>query len=484
MRLFKRIDTFLLKQFCTLFAGTFFICLFIFIMQFLWKWVDELIGKGLSLDVLGRFFFYAALTLVPMSLPLAVLLASLITFGNLGERLELLAMKAAGIPLVRILRPIFILVLCVSVGSFYFQNVIGPKSSRNLYALMYSIRQKSPELEIPEGIFYNDIPGYNLFVEKKDVDRGMLYGIMIYNQGSNFDDTQVVLADSGRLQSTADQKYLQLTLYDGQRFRNMQNTGSAMDHATVPYMRETFKKEVDLIPFDASLNEMDANLFNNNAQAKDLKQLTLGIDSLIHLLDSTGRAQYAQYSYGFLSHTRLDGRKDSATIAESARHDSLILDSVYAHLTPNQEARVARTALDRVSSGESQTAMMLDLSAFNNRSLRLHYVERHKKFTLSLACIIFFFIGAPLGAIIRKGGLGVPVVISVIIFILYYIINISGESLAKNGTWEIPFGAWLSTMVLTPIAVWLTWKSNKDSAVFNIEAYQKIFKRILKRLHL
>lgn len=484
MRIFKRIDTFLLKQFCTLFAGTFFICLFIFIMQFLWKWVDELIGKGLSLDVLGRFFFYASMTLVPASLPLAVLLASLITFGNLGERLELLAMKAAGIPLVRILRPIFIFVVCITAGSFYFQNVIGPKSSKNLYALIYSIRQKSPELEIPEGVFYNDIPGYNLFVEKKDVERGMLYGIMIYNQGSNFDDTQVVLADSGRLQSTADQKYLQLTLYDGQRFRNMQNTGSAMDHATVPYMRETFKKEVDLIPFDASLNEMDANLFSNNAQAKDLKLLTLGIDSLIHLLDSTGRAQYAQYSYGFLAQTRLDGRKDSASIVASAQRDSLILDSVYAHLTPNQEARVARIALDRVTSGESQTAMMLDLSAYNNRSLRLHYVERHKKFTLSLACIIFFFIGAPLGAIIRKGGLGVPVVISVIIFILYYIINISGENLAKNGTWEIPFGAWLSTMALTPIAIWLTWKSNQDSAVFNIEAYQKIFKRILKRLHL
>lgn len=453
-------------------------------MQFLWKWVDQLIGKGLALDVLGRFFFYAAMTLVPGSLPLAVLLASLITFGNLGERLELLAMKAAGIPLVRILQPVFIFVVCVMCGSFYFQNVIVPESSKRLAALSYSIRQKSPELEIPEGVFYNDIPGYNLFVEKKDVERGMLYGIMIYNQGSNFDDTQVVLADSGRLQSTADQKYLQLTLYDGQRFRNMQNTGSAMDHATVPYMRETFKTEVDLIPFDESLNEMDANLFNSNAQTKNLKQLTLGIDSLIHLLDSTGREQYAQYSYGFLSSIRLTGRSDSAQIIAQAAQDSIVLDSVYARLTANQEARTARIALDRVESGESQTAMMRDISAYNNRSLRLHYVERHRKFTLSLACIIFFFIGAPLGAIIRKGGLGVPVVISVIIFIFYYIINASGEKLAKNGTWDSTFGAWLSSMVLAPIAVWLTWKSNQDSAVFNIEAYQQFIKRLLKRLHI
>ena len=425
-----------------------------------------------------------ALTLVPGSLPLAVLLASLITFGNLGERLELLAMKAAGIPLVRILQPVFFFVVIVAFGSFYFQNVIGPESSKKLSALMYSIRQKSPELEIPEGVFYNEIPGYNLFVEKKDLDRGMLYGIMIYNQGSSFDDTQVVLADSGRLQSTADQKHLRLTLYDGQRFRNMQNTGSAMDHATVPYMRETFKHEVDLIPFDVSLDELDANLFNHDARAKNLKQLTLGIDSIVHLLDSSGRAQYAQYSYGFLSHVSMEGRSDSAQIVEQSLKDSLILDSVYAHMTSHQEARTARIALDRVQSGESQTDMMREISAYTNRSLRLHYVERHKKFSLSLACIIFFFIGAPLGAIIRKGGLGVPVVISVIIFILYYIVNHAGESMAKNGTWETAFGAWLSTMVLVPVAAWLTWKSNKDSAVFNIEAYQKIFNKILKKLHI
>lgn len=484
MRVFKRIDIFILRQFCLLFAGTFFICLFIFMMQFLWKWVDDLIGKGLAMDILVRFFYYAAMTLVPVSLPLAVLLASLITFGNLGERLELLAMKAAGIPLVRILRPVFVFVVCVTAGSFYFQNVVGPESSKQLAALIYSIRQKSPELEIPEGVFYNDIPGYNLFVEKKDVDRGMLYGIMIYNQGSSFDDTQVVLADSGRLQSTADQHFLQLTLYDGQRFRNMQNTGSAMDHATVPYMRETFKHEVDLIPFDASLNELDANLFNSNAQTKDLRQLTLGIDSIVHLLDSTGREQYAQYRYGFLADVRLDGRKDSASIVAQAAKDSLILDSVYARLSANQEARTTRLALDRVESGQAQTAMMRDISAYNNRSLRLHYVERHKKFTLSLACIIFFFIGAPLGAIIRKGGLGVPVVISVVIFIFYYIVNASGEKLAKNGTWDATFGAWLSTMVLVPIAVWLTVKSNQDSAMFNIEAYQQFVKRMLKRFHL
>lgn len=484
MKIIKKLDIFILKQFCLLFAGTFFIVLFIFMMQFLWKYVDELIGKGLSLDVLGRFFFYAALTLVPGSLPLALLLASLISFGNMGERLELLAMKSAGIPLVRILRPVVVFSLFVAAGSFYFQNVVSPESSKQLAALMYSMRQKSPELEIPEGVFYNEIPGYNLFVERKDPEKGMLYGVMIYNQGANFDDTQVVLADSGRLQSTADQMHLQLTLYDGQRFRNMQNTGSAMDHTTVPYMRETFKKEVDLIPFDNNLDLLDASLFENNAKTKDLKHLDHSIDSLREALDSIGREQYDQYGYGFLTHTRLNGRKDSAQLVHRVQQSPRNLDTMYTHLSDDQRGTIAKSALDRARAGEVQTGMMIDFSNYNNRNLRNHRLERHKKFTLSLACIIFFFIGAPLGAIIRKGGLGLPVVVSVIIFILYYIVNHFGEVMAQNGTWDTTFGAWLSTMVLAPIGGWLTWKSNQDSAVFNWEGYQRFFRRLLGlRLH-
>ncbi len=479
MRIIKKLDIFILKQFCLLFLGTFFICLFIFMMQFLWRYVDDLIGKGLSFEVLSKFFFYAAMTLIPLSLPLAILLASLISFGNMGERLELLAMKAAGIPLLRILRPVGLFVVALSIGSFYFQNVISPESSKQLAALLYSMKQKSPELEIPEGVFYNEIPGYNLFIEKKDLETGMLYGIMIYTQGNNFDDTQVVLADSGRLQTTADQMHLKLTLYDGQRFRNMQNTGSALDRSSVPYMRETFKQEVDLIPFDNNFSVMDANLFNDNAQTKDLRALSRGIDSITANLDSAGRAQYNQYTYSFLSQTRLEGRKDSASLVKRVQEEPLNYDTIYASLSDAERSRVLRTALDRVRSGVIQTDMIKDLSFFQNRSLRIHYLERQKKFTLSLACLIFFFIGAPLGAIIRKGGLGVPVVVSVIIFIFYYMINVTGEKLSKSGEWDVTFGIWLSSMVLAPIGTWFTWKANQDSAVFNIEGYQRFFRRLL-----
>lgn len=484
MRFLKKLDIYILKQFCLLFAGTFFICLFIFMMQFLWRYVEDLIGKGLSYVVLGKFFFYAAMTLVPISLPLALLLASLISFGNMGERLELLAMKAAGIPLLRILRPALFFAVAVTAGSFYFQNVVGPESAKQLAALLYSMKQKSPEMEIPEGQFYNEIPGYNLFVEHKDLESGMLYGIMIYTQGNGFDDTQVILADSGRIQTTADQMHLKLTLYDGERFRNMQNTGSAMDKATVPYMRETFKQEVDLIPFDNNFSVMDAELFNENAQTKNLKMLNRGIDSIAHYLDSTGHDQMQQYHYSFLQRTRLQGNRDSARIATAAAAAVLDFDTIYAAMPDNERARVARLALDRVVNGESQTAMMQDYNYNVNRSLRIHKLERHKKFTLSLACLMFFFIGAPLGAIIRKGGLGVPVVVSVVFFIFYYMVNVTGEKLAKSGDWDVTFGLWLSTFVLAPIGAWLTYKANQDSAVFNVEAYQRVLRRLLGlRLH-
>ncbi len=478
MRIIKKIDIFILKQFCLLFMGTFFICLFIFMMQFLWRYVDDLIGKGLSMAVLGKFFFYASMTLIPISLPLAILLASLISFGNMGERLELLAMKAAGIPLLRILQPVGILVIALGFGSFYFQNVVAPESSKQLAALLYSMKQKSPELEIPEGIFYNEIPGYNLFVEKKDVESGMLYGIMIYTQGTSFDDTQVVLADSGHIRSTADQMHLQLTLYDGQRFRNMQNTGSAMDRTTIPYMRETFKKEVDLIPFDNNFSVIDADLFNDNAQTKNLRALSRGIDSIMQYLDSVGHAQYEQYGYTFLQRTQLQGHSDSARIVERVAAEAVNYDTVYYSLSDADRARAMRTAFDHARSGVVQTELYLDYNFYTNRVLRIHYMERHKKFTLSLACLIFFFIGAPLGAIIRKGGLGVPVVVSVVIFIFYYMVNVTGEKLAKSGEWDVTFGTWLSTMVLTPIAVWLTYKANQDSAVFNVEAYQRFFRKL------
>ena len=475
MKFIKKIDIFVFKAYSLLFVGTFFICLFIFMMQFMWRYVDELIGKGLTLDVLAHFFYYAGLTLIPMSLPLAILLASLITFGNLGERFELLSMKAAGIPLIRILQPIIIFNILLCIGSFYFQNVTGPEAQKKFYTLIYSMKQKSPELEIPEGIFYSEIPGYNIFVEKKGKENGMLYGVMIYSTTDGYEDAQIVLADSAELKTTADEKHLMLTMYAGERFRNMQAQGNMMARANVPYMRETFIQETDLIPFDNNFNMMDANVFSGSAQTKNLREIETGLDSLAHQSDSIGRSLFAYLQNTTYRRKVNIASQDSAKIARQ----TLNFDTLYSQLTVSQQQSILRNAMQKSTVATNEYEFRGLISKDIDQSTRTHWVEWHKKFTLSLACLFFFFIGAPLGAIIRKGGLGVPVVISVTIFIFYYIINVSGEKMAKSGEWVPWFGEWLSSMVLCPIGIFLTYKANKDSAVFNIEAYINVIRKIL-----
>ena len=478
MRILKKLDIFILKGYLQLFAGTFFICLFIFLMQFIWKFVDDLVGKGLTWDVLAKFFWYCSLTLIPLSVPLAVLLACLISYGNFGERFELLAMKASGIPLIRILMPVLILVALICAGSFYFQNKISPEANKQLYTLLWSMRQKSPELDIPEGIFYSDIPGYNLYVERKDAETGMLYGVMIYTNTESYEDTQIVIADSGRLQSTADKTHLKLTLYDGERFKNMDNQSGAMLRANIPYMRESFIEEIDYIAFNTQFNLWDANLFAGNAQAKNLEEIYRGIDSIRSRTDSIGHSIYDNAKRTYLARMLTPGRKDSAKIVKEAA-EIAPFDSLFAQLRDDQKSTAWKNAFSRAETMRSECEFRSSCyTADLNTQLRKHLMESQKKYTLSLSCLLFFFIGAPLGAIIRKGGLGIPVVVSVLFFIFYYIINVAGENNAKVGAWDAYFGEWLSSMVLLPIGGWLTYKANSDSVVFDMEGYKKFFMKL------
>ena len=306
----------------------------------------------------------------------------------------------------------------------------------------------------------------------------MLYGVMIYSTTDGYEDAQIVLADSARLQSTADKGHLQLTLYNGERFRNMQSQGSMSNRANVPYLRETFIKEVDLIKFDANFNMMDASLLSGNAMTKNLKEINQAIDSISAQSDSTARASYRMARETFLARSLSTGYKDSARIVARV-NETADFDSLYAHLAPEHRQNAIRTATYRCRSGASEYEFRTLLTNDQNRNLRLHWIEWNKKFTLSVSCIIFFFIGAPLGAIIRKGGLGVPVVVSVGIFLFYYILIASGEKMAKAGSWEIWFGLWLSSFVLMPIGAFITFKANKDSVVFNMEAYIGFFRRLL-----
>ena len=473
----KKLDIFITKQFGLLFIGTFFICQFVLMMQFLWRYVDELIGKGLSLDILAQFFWYMGLMLLPQALPLAILLSSLIVFGNLGESSELTAIKAAGISLMQAFRPLIVIVVLITGVSYFFQNSIAPQSNLHLQQLLISMKQKSPELEIPEGIFYDGIPGSNIYVQKKDLNTGMLYGIMIYRQNGSYEDQVIILADSGMMQSTEEKKHLVLNLYSGEWFENMRSQDLA-SNANIPYRRETFSSKRIVLDFDGGLNMVDMNDVAGDARAKSLSRILHDIDSLKEFNDSVGHAYYKD-AMNYVFRRPSLSEQDSVRVIKEVAADTTPYDSVYERLTPNDQQTAVKSALSNVQSAVTDMEMKMEYASYLHRNYRHHQIQGIDKFTLSLSCIIFFFIGAPLGAIIRKGGLGVPVIISVLVFIVFYIFDNSGSRMARAGEWNIWFGKLIATAVLTPIATFFTYKANKDSTVFNIDLYKSLLMRIL-----
>ena len=472
----KKLDIFIAKQFGLLFVGTFFICQFVLMMQFLWRYVDELIGKGLSLEVMAQFFWYMGLMLMPQAFPLAILLSSLITFGNLGESSELTAIKAAGVSLTQAMRSLIVIVLMITGMSLFFQDVIGPLANQKFFTLLRAMKQASPELEIPEGIFYDGIPGSNIYVQKKDLETGKLYGIMIYRQSGSYEDQAIILADSGMMQSTAEKMHLLLTLWNGEWFENM-NSQEIGGTAEVPYRRETFAHKQILIDFDSGL-DMDMTGISSSAQAKGIRQLVNDLDSINEQIDSMGHAYHRDAQRSLFYQPRLT-EKDSVKLAKALPTDTTNIDSVFARLSAEQRQSVVTTAAQQSKSCVYETDMKADWADYINRQSRLHEIEVIGKFTLALSCIIFFFIGAPLGAIIRKGGLGVPVIISVLVFIVYYIFDNTGMRMAREDEWAIWFGKWISTIALAPLAAFFTYKANKDSTVFNMDSYKLFFMRVL-----
>lgn len=472
----KKLDIFICKQFGMLFLGTFFICLFVLMMQFLWRYVDELVGKGLTVEVLAQFFWWMGLMMVPQALPLAILLSSLITFGNLGESSELTAIKSAGISLTRTFSSLVIVSSFISVTSFVFQNNIGPYSTIKLSQLLVSMKQKNPELEIPEGVFYDGIPNSNIYVQKKDVKSGKFYGIMIYRMSNSYEDSEIILADSGMLQTTAEKQHLLLTLWNGEWFSNQaQEVGR---DAAAPFRRETFLEKKTLIDFNGDFDMTDAALFSGDARGKGLAKLYRDLDSLQQNNDSIGRVFYNEVQMSYYNAASIS-RADTLAAIKEAGKKAFNVDSAFARLNNDGKRSVlgiARSQVQAVSADMEFKAMVTEDA---NRMIRQHEIEMYKKFVLSLSCLIFFFIGAPLGTIIRKGGLGIPVIVSVLVFIVYYILDNSGYQMARRGIWAIWFGELLATMVLVPLAVFVTYKANKDSAVFNFDAYRNLLMNLL-----
>ena len=473
----KKLDIFIVKQFSLLFVGTFFICQFVLMMQFLWRYVEDFIGKGLTVDVMAQFFWYMGLMLMPQAFPLAILLSSLIAFGNLGESSELTAIKAAGISLMQAFRPLVVIAILTAFVSFYFQNVVGPQANQDFYRLLLGMRQKSPELEIPEGKFYNGIPNSNIYVQKKNLDTGMLYGIMIYRMTGSYEDAAIILADSGMMRPTAEKKHLILTLYSGEWFENMRSQDLA-NSASVPYRRETFSTKNILLDFDGELNLADVNDIAGDARAKGLEKILHDLDSIKEFNDSVGHAFFNEamrYNYRRPSLSKQDSLK-SLKEAATAR---MSFDSIYDRLSSNEKRMALKNGLNAMQMSATDLEFKSDYAQALHRRTRTHEIQAIKKFTLSLTCLIFFFIGAPLGAIIRKGGLGVPVIVSVLVFIVYYILDSTGEKMGRDDQWTVWFGMLISTAVLTPLSAFFTYKANNDSVVFNIDLYKNILMKAL-----
>lgn len=508
MIVFKRLHRFMLKSFLPLFAMTFFIVLFIVLMQFLWKYIDDLVGKGLGMGVLGELFFYAAVSMVPMALPLAILLASLMTFGNLGEKFELTAMKASGISLLRVMAPLIVTVGIIAVGAFYFQNNILPKAQVKMWTLLFSMRQKSPELEIPENVFYDQIPGFNLFVKEKNRDTGMLKDVLIYDVSKGGDNATVITADSAQLAFTPDMKYLYLHLYEGEQFENLRDQNSVRSINT-PFRRETFIDKQVLIPFDANFNRLDEGGMRNQYVGKNIAELRQTMDSIELRLDSIGRdeapylkSQELNILTGvpkvYYREIPVEAGGDSNQMSDRSEIPSNYqrpdVPDLLSLNWENVKSVDIRELVDSLPSGKQaeiysvaysindrhQQQMYFRAQVINDEKkiLRRHEIELIKKFTLSVACIIFFFIGAPLGAIIRKGGLGTPLVISVLLFLVYYIIDNTGYKMARDGKIIVWIGMWISTFVLGPLGVYVTWKAMNDSAVFDKDRVSGWFRKI------
>ncbi len=469
----KKLDIFIVRQFGLLFVGTFFICQFVLMMQFLWRYINVLIGKGLSLEVMAQFLWYMALMLVPQALPLAILLSSLITFGNLGESSELTAIKSAGISLMQTFRSLIVVSVLICAGSFYFQNNVGPNAYLKISQLLVSMKQKSPELEIPEGVFYDGIPNSNIYVQKKDLKTGKLYGIMIYRMTNSFEDAAIILADSGMMQSTAEKKHLLLTLWSGEWFENMQSQ-ELSGSAAVPYRRESFIAKRIVLDFDGEFNMTDASLLSNDARSKSLGQISHAMDSLNSSFDSVGRAFFNDAKRMYYQ-TPVLPPKDSAAAVQRGLAKNFDVDKLFGKESRDQKRQIINEALSRVQNELSDLEFKSLMTKDNDRMLREHEIEAINKFTLALQCLLFFFIGAPLGAIIRKGGLGVPVIVSVAVFIVYYILDNVGYRMARQGTWNVWFGKTLAMAVLSPAAVFITYKACKDSMVFNADLWRGLF---------
>jgi len=477
----KRLHWYVIKSFLGPFFMTFFIVVFVLLMQFLWRYVGDLVGKGLDLKVLGEMLFYASFGVLPYAFPLAMLLASIMTFGSLGENYELVAMKSAGISLFRIMKPLIVIAAFVAYVAFYFSNSILPRTNLKFTTLMVSVKQQRPELVLQDGVFTNEIDGYSIRIERKDKKTNVLYGLLIYNHTQNRPNESVTVADSGYLKITEDKKYMVLTLYNGINYSEEQRDRNEVEKR--PFRRDKFDEQtirVKVNNFD--FNRREEGIYKNMYRMLNIKQLSLMTDTL--------NQQYYDQLRNYLMQIEINPAitrhihdytilVDSLKLKSDVKPDSVFnFDGYFNGIDKWVKAEIAMAALDRARNNMQNLNLYQGQLIDRKRNLNKYEMERHRKFTLSIAVFIFFFVGAPLGAIIRKGGLGMPVVVSILLFIAYYIVSMTGEKSAREDVWQMFTGMWFSTLVFFPIGAWLSYKAGTDSSVMSAETYTKLLNKV------
>lgn len=481
----KKLHILVIKSFLGPLILTFFMVIFIMLMQFLWKYIDDLVGKGLDTKVLAEFLLYSSASMASMALPLAVLLSSLMTFGNLAENLELLAFKSSGVPLSRIMAPLFFVVIILTIGAFFFANNVMPVSNLKLTALMHDIKKQNPQIQIEPGIFNNSMDGFSIRIGDQDVKTNLLKDIWIYDHRDKEGNISVTIADSGYMKISSDERHMILTLFNGNSYVELQKITNKKGPKTYPQRRDHFARQemlIELSGFD--LSRSDQSLWKNSFSMLNLKQLDHISDSL------SGDISKLQTTVNDRIITNTTNKKKKQLIKREVLGQEgevieyvpafyqLDLDSAFYTLKKSSQRRAISQAINFARSDKAVITTNANSLSYKIRRLRRYQIEKHRKFTLSISCLIFFFIGAPLGAIIRKGGLGMPVIVSVLFFIVWYMITITGEKFAREDMISPFVGMWIASFILIPLSIFLSYKASRDSSIMNIESYFNFLKKI------
>ena len=478
----KKVDTFVLKSFIGPLIFTFFIVLIILILQFLWMYVDELAGKGLDLKIVSELLYHFAMTFVPTALPLAILLASLMTFGNMGEFSELSALKASGIPLQRIMRPLIILIGFVAVISFFFSNNVLPYSTSKARTLLYDIRRKKPDINIQAGTFYNGVPDFSIKITTKDPVTNRLNNLIIYDHRDKKGNTSVILADSGYMKTTPDGTGLIMILYSGYSFNEIEEKNVTPSLRKYPSRKDYFKEQtivISLTGFD--LERSEEGLFKSNSSMLNISQLTFYIDSLNMRHNERILNQFNEFNSSKIYTQRSSIKRNFVkygSIDSVKKISQFDTRAIFDSLPPSDKGTVLARAIGSLKDGSSYLYERNESTHWEIKAIKRYEVEWNRKLTMSFACLVFFFIGAPLGAIIRKGGLGTPSIISIFFFVIYYVISISGQKLAEEDVVGTFAGMWAASYILLPIGIFLTYKATTDSVIMNIDTYLVFLKKI------